>query len=286
MADRKAYSTDLSDGQWGLIEPLMPPPKPRGRKRKVDLREVVNALLYIGRTSCQWRNLPHDFPAKSTVWDYFKRFQLDGTLQAIVDTLRRKVRVQAGREPEPKTACIDSQTVATHHQGADSEVDGNKNVKGRKRHIVVCSMGLPLAVLVTAANLNEGMQAPNVLGELSEQTTSRLDKIYADNKYHCHGVWDWEKRPDVKYRIVVVKREGKGFKKLPCRWVVERTYAWMGWHRRLSKDYERTTSSSEAWCRISMIQLMARRLAPDSKVNPFKYRPAANANAEADRGNT
>src|SRR5947209_1862889 len=272
MADRKAYSTDLSDHQWDLVEPFMPAPKKRGKKRTVDLREVVNAILYISRTGCQWRNLPHDFPPKSTVWDYFKRFKEDGTLVRLVDALRRKVRVEAGREPEPKTAAIDSQTVATHHQGQDSDVDGGKNIKGRKRHIVVCSMGLLLAVVVTAANLNEGMQAPRVLGKLSEQTTSRLETVYADNKYHCEGVWEWEKRPEVKYHVHVVKREGKEFKMLPSRWVVERTYAWMGWNRRLSKDYERTTSSSEAWCQISMIHLTVRRLSPCKGVPEFRYR--------------
>lgn len=272
MADRKAYSTDLTDAQWVILEPLMPAPKKCGKKRQVDLREVVNAILYISRTGTQWRNLPHDFPPKSTVWDYFKRFKEDGTLTRIVDALRRRVRVAAGRDPEPRTAAIDSQTVPTHHQGADSGIDGGKNVKGRKRHIVVCSMGLLLAVTVTAANLNEGMQAPGVLGKLAGQTTSRLEFVYADNKYHCQGVWDWEKRPRVKYRIVVVKREGKEFKILPRRWVVERSYAWMGWNRRLSKDYERTTSSSEAWCQISMIHLMLRRLAPSKGVPEFRYR--------------
>jgi putative transposase len=272
MADRKAYSTDLSDTQWDLIEPFMPLPKKRGKKRTVDLREVANGILYICRTGCQWRNLPHDFPPKSTVWDYFDRFKKDGTLALINGALRRQVRVAAGRDPEPRTAAIDSQTVATHHQGADSDIDGGKGVKGRKRHIVVCSMGLLLAVAVTAANLHEGMQAPHVLGQLSEQTTSRLEKVYGDNKYHCQAVWEWEGRPGVRYRIVVVKREGKEFKLLPSRWVVERTYAWMGWNRRLSKDYERTTSSSEAWCQISMIHLMLRRLAPAKGVPAFKYR--------------
>jgi putative transposase len=272
MADRKAYSTDLSDTQWELIEPFMPLPKKRGKKRTVDLREVMNGILYISRTGCQWRNLPHDFPPKSTVWDYFDRFKKDGTWPRIVDALRRKVRVAAGRDPEPRTASIDSQTVATHHQGADSAIAGGKGVQGRKRHLVVCSMGLLLAVAVTAANLHEGMQAPHVLGQLSEQTTSRLEKVYADNKYHCRAVWEWEGRPGVKYRIVVVQREGSEFKILPSRWVVERSYAWMGWNRRLSKDYERTTSSSEAWCRISMIHLMLRRLAPAKGVPAFKYR--------------
>ena len=271
MADRKAYSTDLTDVQWALIEPFMPARKKQGKPRQVDLREVVNAILYISRTGCQWRNLPHDLPPKSTVWDYFKRFKEDGALGRVVDALRRQVRVEAGREPEPKTAAIDSQTTPTHHQGSASGVDGGKGVKGRKRHIVVCSMGLLLAVAVTAANLNEGMQAPEVLGKLSGTTTSRLEKVYADNKYHCRAVWEWETRPGVKYRVVIVRREGKAFEMLPARWVVERTFAWMGWNRRLSKDYERTTSSSEAWCQISMVHLMARRLSPSKGVPRFKY---------------
>jgi putative transposase len=275
MADRKAYSTDLTDAQWELIAPFMPAPKRRGRKREVDLREVVNAIRYISRTGCQWRNLPHDFPPKSTVWDYFVRFKGDGTLRHMNDALRRQTRIAAGRDPEPRTAAIDSQTVPTHHQGDDSAVDGGKNVKGRKRHIVVCSMGLLLAIAVTAANLNEGSYAPEVLGQLSELTTSRLEKVYADNKFHCEKVWEWEKSPGVRYRVVVVRREGKAFKKLPGRWVVERTYAWMGWNRRLSKDYERTTSSSEAWCQLAMIDLMVRRLSPAKGVPEFRYRRSA-----------
>ena len=276
MKTRKSYPSDQTDEQWALIEPLLPPEKPRGAPRQVDLREVMDTLLYISRTGCQWRFIPHDLLPKSTVWDYFKAWQKDGTWQRLTDALRRRVRQEAGRDPEPSTAAIDSQTVATAHQGANSGVDGGKNVKGRKRHIVVCSMGLLLAVVVTAANLNEGTQAPRVLGKLSGRTTSRLEKVYADSKYHCAAMWDWVTRPEVKYRIEVVRRTAKEFKVLPSRWVVERTYAWMGWNRRLSKDYERTTSSSEAWCQISMIHLMARRISPGKRVPKFKYRSRSN----------
>jgi putative transposase len=276
MSNRKPYPSDLTDEQWALIEPLLPPEKPKGAPRQVDLREVVNTILYISRTSCQWRFIPHDLLPKSTVFDYFKAWQKDGTWQRLTDTLRRRVRQVAGREAEPATAAIDSQTVATAHQGADSDVDGGKNVKGRKRHIVVCSMGLLLAVLVTAANKNEGTQGPRVLGKLSAQTTSRLEKVYADSKYHCTAMWQWVRRPGVNYRIEVARRVGKKFKVLPGRWVVERTYAWMGYNRRLSKDYERTTSSSEAFCQISMIHLMARRLSPNKGVPKFKYRSSGN----------
>jgi putative transposase len=276
MNTRKSYPSDLTDEQWALIEPLLPPEKPRGAPRQVDLREVMNTLLYISRTGCQWRFIPHDLLPKSTVWDYFKAWQKDGTWQRLTDTLRRRARFEAGRDPEPSTAAIDSQTVATAHQGADSGVDGGKNVKGRKRHIVVCGMGLLLAVVVTAANKNEGTQAPRVLGKLSGRTTSRLEKVYADSKYHCAAMWDGVTRPEVKYRIEVVRRTAKEFKVLPGRWVVERAYAWMGWNRRLSKDYERTTSSSEAWCQISMIHLMARRISPCKRVPKFKYRSRSN----------
>lgn len=279
MITRKAYPSDLTDEQWALIEPLLPPEKPRGAPRKVDLREVVNTILYVSRTGCQWRFLPHDLLPKSTAFDYFKAWQKDGTFARITDALRRRVREAAGREPEPRTAAIDSQTVATAHQGADSGVDGGKNVKGRKRHIVVCGMGLLLAVAVTAANKNEGTQGPGVLGKLSAETTSRLETVYADSKYHCTAMWQWVKRPGVRYRIEVVRRAGQEFKVMPRRWVVERTYAWMGWNRRLSKDYERTTSSSEAFCEISMIHLMARRLSPNKGVPKFKYRSSSSKTA-------
>jgi putative transposase len=279
MADRKPYPSDLTDDQWVMIEALIPAAKPGGAARTTDMREVLNTIFYQSRTGCQWRYLPHDLLPKSTVWDYFSAWKKDGTLQRIVDALRRRVRAEAGRAPEPRTAALDSQTAPTHHQGADCGVDGGKGVTGRKRHIVVCSMGLLLAVSVTAANLNEGTQAPKVLEKLAPETTSRLETVYADNKYHCRAVWEHEKKPEVKYRVVVVKRAGKEFKLLPKRWVVERTFAWMGWNRRLSKDYERTTSSSEAWCQISMIHLMARRLSPSKGVPEFKYPRSDKKNA-------
>jgi putative transposase len=271
MADRKPYPSDLTDEQWALIEPLVPPGKPGGAARSTDLREVLNTILYQARTGCQWAYLPHDLLPKSTVWDYFNAWKKDGTWQRMTDALRRRVRTEAGRDPEPRVAAIDSQTVPTHHQGADCGVDGGKGVTGRKRHIVVCSLGLLLAVSVTAANLNEGTHAPKVLGKLSPETTGRLEKVYADNKYHCQAVWEHENDPRVKYRVVVVRRQGTEFKLLPQRWVVERTFAWLGWNRRLSKDYERTTSSAEAWCQMGMIHTMLRRLAPSKGVPAFKY---------------
>jgi putative transposase len=189
MAVRKPYPSDLTDGQWSLIAPLIPPAKPGGIERTVDMREVVNTILYISRTGCQWRFIPHDLLPKSTVWDYFKAWKTDGTLQVILDALRRRIRKEAGREEDPSAACIDTQTVKTHHQGADSTVDGGKKVKGRKRHIVVDTLGLLLAVAVTAGSLHDGRSAPEVLGKLSDQTKRRLEAIFADSKYfYCRSL--------------------------------------------------------------------------------------------------
>jgi putative transposase len=273
MADRKPYPTDLSAAQWLLIEGLIPLAKEGGAPRTIDMREVVNTILYISRTGCQWRMIPHDLLPKSSVYDYFKAWKKDGTLQRIGDALRRRVRQQVGREEDPSAAVIDTQTVKTHHQGAESDIDGGKNIKGRKRHIVVDTLGLLLAVTVTAGSLHDGRSAHRVLGKLSDRTTRRLEVIFADSKYHTKPLEDWLREHNQKYRIEVVKHQEPmhGFKVLRIRWVVERTYAWMGYNRRLSKDYERTTSSSEAWAEISMIHLMLRRLSPGKKDPAFKY---------------
>lgn len=278
MTARKAYPSDLTDEQWSVLEALLPGPKARGRRREVDLREVLNTIFYQCRTGCAWRYLPHDLQPKSTVWDYFNNWKRDGTWISIMDALRRMVRVAAGREEDPSAAIIDTQTVATHHQGADSDVDGHKNVKGRKRHIVSDTMGLVLAVVVTAASLHDGRSAHQVLGKLSERTKRRLQVIFADNKYNTEPLRVWIDERGEPYRIEVVSRPSGEFKVLRIRWVVERTHAWVCFNRRLSKDYERTTSSSEAWIEISMIHLMLRRLKPRkvSKECPeFTYRRRA-----------
>ena len=270
---RQAYPSDLSDEQWGLLQPLIPPEKPGGRPRAVNMREVLNTLLYQSRTGCQWGYLPHDLLPKSTVWDYFARWRDDGTWQRILDSLRRQVRAAAGRQEDPSAACIDTQSVQTHHQGADSTVDGGKKVKGRKRHIVVDTLGLLLAVAVTGAAVHDGRSAPEVLGKLDGQTTRRLQVIFADSKYHTEPLQSWIAERGLQYRIEVVSRPSSGrFEVIPKRWVVERTYAWLGYNRRLSKEYERTTQSSEAWMQIGMIHLLTKRLKPKKGVPEFKYR--------------
>jgi putative transposase len=272
---RKAYRSDLTDQQWELIRDLLPAAKAGGRPRKVDLREVVNTLMYQARTGCQWDYLPHDLAPKSTVWDYFVAWQKDGAWQRILDALRGQIRKEAGREETPSVACIDTQSVKSTEMGGCVGYDGGKKIKGRKRHILVDSLGLLLAVVVTAANLDDGTYASLVLAKLTPEQYPRLRKVFADNKYNNKTLQAWLAEQHVPYEIEVSVKEAKEprFKPLKIRWVVEQSHACLGRCRRLSKDYERLTSSSETWIQLSAIQRMVRRLKPDpnNRQAAFKY---------------
>jgi putative transposase len=272
---RKRYPSDLTDEQWALVEPLIPI-NTEGRPRVVAMREVVDAMLYLNRSGCQWDMLPHDLPAKSTVYDHFAQWRDDGTWQRIMDALRRATRAASGRDPSPRVACIDSQTVKGSEVGGTRGYDGGKKLRGRKRHIVVDSLGLLLVVAVTAASADDGTAAPEVLGRLTTEHRLRLEAVRGDAKYRNHSLDDWLARTEATYAVEVVERPpgSVGFVKVPKRWVVERTFAWIGRSRRNSRDYELYEHSSEAVVMIGSIHRMLKLLKPNrsNPPAPFKYR--------------
>jgi transposase len=270
------YPSDVTDAQWALIEPYLPRVRPGGRPRKTDLRDVVDAIFYILRSGCQWRYLPKDFPPKSTVWRYFDQWRQDGTLDEIHDLLRRKVRT-AEKPYQPRTsASVDSQSVDTTSGGEQRGRDNAKNVDGRKRHIVVDSMGLLLAVLVTAANVDDAKAAPELFARLDGQPMGKVTRMYADNKYHNLALYQWVE-DNARWQLSIVRRPkgSEGWVRLPIRWTVERTFAWLGDCRRLSKDREKSTLSSESFIKLAMVHLMINRLEPKGTDAEFRYRPAA-----------
>lgn len=258
------FPSDQTDREWKYIKPLIPAAKPGGRNRTTDMRLVLNAIFYITRTGCQWRYLPREYPSWQTVYGYFRTWRRDGTWQRIHDRLRGDVREQEGRNRQPSAAIIDSQTVKTTDRGgAGRGYDAGKQTFGRKRHILVDTLGLLLLVIVHSAGIQDRDGARKVLAPLTTRFT-RLRKIWADSVYNS-GLAEWIRNLRTRNRIVLelVKRNDtiKGFVVLARRWVVERTFAWLSFNRRLSKDYEYLPVTSETFIYISMIKLMLGRLA-------------------------
>ena len=256
-----SYESDLSDEQWALLEPMLPKRKKLGRP-PTNRRQVINAILYIVKGGIQWRLLPANFPPWQTIYDIFRKWTRNHTWEAINARLRAHVREHAGKRSRPTAAILDSQSVKSDPHGGEVGYDAGKRIKGRKRHLLVDTLGLILGIFVTPASTPEREGAQGLLDRtLGYLAWLRL--LWVDGGYQGDAFAQWVKTIRPKLEVEVVKRsdDASGFKVLPRRWVVERTFGWLMRHRRLVRDYERTETSAEAWAYIAMIRIQLRRLA-------------------------
>ena len=269
--ERKAYQSDLKEQEWAILEPLLPKASSvgtRGRPQEWPIREIINAILYLLRTGCQWRMLPHDFPPHATVYYHYRKWRQNGLWEEINQKLREAIRIEMGKEATPSAAIIDAQSVKTTLVKGVRGYDNGKKVNGRKRHLVVDTLGLVLMVLVTVGSVQDNPGAKLLLPALKARLNlPRLQLIWADGGYSGEPFAQWVKKT-VGWVLEVVKRnkEAKGFELLPKRWIVERTFGWLNNYRRLSKDYEELPKTSETLIYIAMSHMMVRRKAKTSTI--------------------
>ncbi len=259
---KQAYPTDLNDTEWVQIAPYLPEAKSTGRPREIPWREIMNGMFYMVKNGCVWRALPHDLPAWQTVYYYFRLFQKSLLWENLNTIIRERVRVKEGREPQASAMIIDSQSAKSAEGGEKVGFDGGKLVKGRKRNLITDTIGLVVLAKVTAANVQDVHAGKQILIELKKRTEliTRLRKIFADGGYRGELV-NWVKNElHAEMEIVLKLGDKKGFQVLPKRWVIERTNAWVTRNRRMARDYERLTETSEAFIYILMIRLGLRRL--------------------------
>ncbi|MGW7611875.1 IS5 family transposase [Streptomyces sp. NPDC054766] len=275
MTERRAYPSDLSDARWELIEPVLSAWRFErrgraldfGRPPRHDLREIMNAILYVDRTGCQWAYLPHDFPPHQSVYGYFARWQKDGVFAQLNGLLRELVRQQEGKSPEPSACVIDAQSVKTSTSvpARSQGIDAGKKIVGRKRSIITDTLGLLLAVLVTAAGVQDSTAGKTLLDQAAASHPG-LRKVWVDGGYRQHLV-EHAATLGIDMEITQRKPGTRGFTPIPKRWAVERTYGWLMLHRRLARDYETLPARSEAMIHIAMTDLMTRRLTSENTIS-------------------
>jgi putative transposase len=255
----KPYDTDLNDGAWAVVEPYLPAALPGGRPRTTNLRAIVNAIFYLLRTGCQWRLLPREFPPRSTVYHYFSMWRTQGVWTRLQWALHKRVRVAAGRAGCPTVVIMDGQSVKTTERGGTRGFDGHKRVKGRKRHMLVDTLGMPIASRVKPANVSDRKAGYRLLGGL-RFAFPNIQTVIADAGHESRKLARELRRHD-GYVLRIVKRKDRAFKVVGLTWIVERSFAWLGRYRRLSKDYEFRVQTSEAMIDFAATRIMLNRIA-------------------------